>query len=240
MGGNGASYLKGKKGLNKEDIESLVKRKQNDDSYIFDVEYQKLQAENEKLREEYERAREEYVRITDELRKEMENGTASEADEARFMAMLSERGVQLQSEQKKLEDSLNEIADNRADVDKQLAELRKNAFSGATRAGNFKVADADAKYRGFKNENRGEAKVVEMSPAEYLRRMAFQFGQGNIESILRTASPRDIEKIARQMNRGIKFNSPTLDYSLNKAVGNNHVLAALLNGYKRIPVLIIE
>lgn len=240
MGGSGGSYLKNKKGLTSEDIANMLNRGGDSDSYIFDVEYEKLQKENERLREEYERAREEYMRISEELRREMANGTASAADEARFMAMLSDRGVQLQHEQSKMEDSMKQLTDQRADIDKQLAELRRNAFSGATRAEGYQEAKYENSYRGFKNDNWGEAKVVEMSPAEYMRRMAFQFGNGNLQGILRTLSPREIEKIARQMRRGIKFNSPSLNYALNKGSGSAQVIAALMNGYKRIPVLIVE
>lgn len=237
MGGSGTQYNK-RNGLTREDIENAI-NKGDGDGYVFDVEYQKLQAERERLREEYERARDEYVKITEQLRKEMENGTASEADEARFMAMLTDRGVQLQQQQKKIEDSLTSLADQRADIDNQLAQLRNIAFSGSTSAPST-PAKPEEKYRGFKNQSRGEEKIVEMSPSEYLRRMAFQFGNGNMESLLRTASPQMIEKIARQMRRGIKFNSPTLDYSSHKTTGNERAIAALLNGYKRIPVLIIE
>ncbi len=238
MGGSGSNYLRNKEGLTREDLENAI-NKGDGDGYIFDVEYQRLQKENERLQSEYEKAREEYVRISEELRREMENGTATEADEARFMAMLSDYGVQLQQQQTEIENSLNKIADQRSDIDRQLAELRSNAFSGSTRAPSTPVKD-DEKYKGFKNEKRGEAKVVEMSPAEYLRRMAFQFGNGNMQSLLRTASPQEVEKIARQMRRGIKFNAPQLNYGSRSTKGENDVLAAFINGYKRIPVLIIE
>ena len=239
MGGSGANYLRNKKGLTEEDLKDTIK-KGDGDGYIFDVEYQKLMEEEDRIRDEYERAREEYLRISEELKREMENGTATEADQIRFMALLSDRGVAMQQEQQKMESTMQSLIDQRADVDRQLEDLRKNAFSGATRAGNNKTADPSEKYKGFRSDNWGESKVVEMSPVEYLRRMAFQFGNGNMESLLRTASPREVEKIARQMRRGIKFNSPSLNYGLNKALGNQQVLAALLNGYKRIPVLVVE
>lgn len=239
MGGSGANYARNKKGLTEEDLERVI-NKGDGDGYIFDVEYQKLMKEQDKLRDEYEKAREEYLRISEELRREMELGTASRAEQERFMALLSDKGVALQQEQKQMENEINALNDQRTAVDKELEALRKNAFSGATRAGDNPSANSAEKYKGFKTDNWGESKVVEMSPVEYLRRMAFQFGAGNMESLLRTASPRIVEKIARQMRRGISFNAPNLDYRLNKAGGNVQALAALLNGYKRIPVLIIE
>ena len=238
MGGSGGSYLRNRKGLNKEDLERLLRRHQDDDAYLFDVEYEKLKKENEKLRAEYEKARQEYLKISEQLRREMENGTASASAQERFMAMLSERGVQLQQQQEEAQANIEKIANQRGEIDRQLAQLRQQAFSGSTRAS--VPANPQEKYQGFKKDNWGQAKVVEMSPTEYLRRMAFQFGYGNIEGILRTASPQDIEKWAREMRRGTRYNAPSLDYKGSKVSGNEKVLAALLNGYKRIPVLIIE
>jgi len=173
------------------------------------------------------------------LRNEMENGTASEATEARFMAMLSAKGVQLQQESEKISQSLTEIADKRADIDRQLNELRKKAFPGNTRVPT-QQANPQEKYRGFRNDNWGNAKVVEMSPVEYLRRMAFQFGNGDIAGLLRVASPREIERLAGYMRRGVRYDAPTLNYSGMTTANAQNVLAALINGYKRIPVLVVE
>ena len=151
--------------------------------------------------------------------------------------MLTDRGVQLQQQQQKMEKALDSLADQRQDIDNQLAHLRQVAFAGMTRASEKPASEE--KYRGFK-QYKGKETVVEMSPSEYLRRMAFQFGNGNMESLLRTASPSQIEKIARQMRRGTEFSSPSLNYGKGTTSGHERALAALLNGYKRIPVLIIE
>ena len=86
--------------------EGLRKRHQQEDNdaYLFDVEYEKLKAEQEQADKEYEEAREDYLEITEELRDEMLNGTASDSDMARFMTALTTKGVQLQEEQERLQD----------------------------------------------------------------------------------------------------------------------------------------
>ena len=234
MGGN--NYQKKKNALTEEDIKNAI-NKGDGDGYIFDIEYQRLQKENERLQREYEKARDQYARITRELREEMENGTETVADEARFMALLSDKGVELQQQQEEMEKAIDKIADERVKVDNELAQLRKVAFGGMTRAPSEPASEE--KYRGFK-PYKGKEKVVEMSPSEYLRRSAFQFGNGTMESLLKSASPSLVEKIARQMRRGTGFDAPSLDYGKNESHGNARAIAALLNGYKRIPVLILE
>lgn len=233
-----------KKRLTKEELEARLSKGGSDsDTYIFDVEYQKLKEERERVRREYERERERYLRISEDLRREMVNGTASDADMARYMSALTTRGVALGQEQQKLQEKLETLGNQRAEVEAQMDELRNVAFSGATRA-NYRPVKQETEYKGFKTsatgQNYGQAKIVEMSPAEYLRRVSFQFGDGSVESIMRTASPATIEKLMGQMLRGTRFNPPSLNYKGNKTERTNHAIAAFMNGYTRIPVLVIE
>lgn len=239
MGGSGSGYGKGKSVMTEEELKRRHKE-EDSDAYLFDVEYEKLKKEREEAEEKYEQAREKYMKTTEELRKEMMNGTASEADVSRFMAMLTDRGVQLQEEQAKMEDEVNKLADARMDVEDRMNELRMKAFGGNTRAWTNTTKD---KYEGFKiDNNRGEAKVVEMTPEEYLRRVAFDVQGNGLEDVLKNTSPSDVDKYMRQMIRGIRFTSPSLNY-INGTTGKGsteRVFAALFNGYSRIPVMVIE
>ena len=122
-----------------------------------------------------------------------------------------------------------------------MNQLRMRAFSGSTNA--YQAADRDTQYNGFKldNSNRyGNARIVEMSPEEYIRRVAFGLKGGSLDSILNNASPAAVERYMRQMVRGTKFNAPTLNFGTGSSSGDERALAALMNGYKRIPVLVIE
>ena len=238
MGGSGSGYGNGK--LTSEDIKKKFQQEESD-AYLFDVEYEKLKAEQEKLAEQYSEQREKYLKITEQLRNEMSEGTASEADMARFMAVLTDRGVELQEQQEELQGTLDKMAEQRADLDNQIEALRRNAFSGSTRA--YQPAKKSEDYKGFKNENgenMGDAKVVEMRPEEYLRRVAYDFTGNGIQSLIKGMSAAAVERYMRAMNRGTKYKAPTLNYGGHRTSGTERALAALMNGYSKIPVMIVE
>lgn len=227
--------------LTEDRLKKRVKE-QDGDGYLFDVEYEKLKKEREETEKKYEQAREEYLRITEELRKEMMNGTASETDVARFMAALTNRGVQLEQQQQKIQESVDQLAEQTADVERRMDDLRMQAFGGNTRA--WTPADTNADYKGFKLDNTdnryANAKIVEMTPQEYLRRVAFDVKGSGMDEVLKDASPAQVEKYMRQMLRGTRFNAPSLNYKSGKTSGDARALAALLNGYGRIPVMVVE
>lgn len=242
MGGSGSGYGKnGGKGLTQAELERRH-RQEDSDAYLFDVEYEKLKKEREEAEEEYAKARDEYVRLSKELREEMVNGEVSDAEMGRFMAMLTDRGVQLQEEQVKAQEQVDKMAQVQADVENRMNELRMKAFGGNTRAWqtasqnypNFKMDSADKRY--------SNAKVVEMTPEEYLRRVAFDVKGNGIKELLHNASPRTVEKYLRQMLRGVKLGAPSLNYKKGTTSrgAEERVLAALLNGTGRIPVMVIE
>ena len=239
MGGSGSGYSKNGK-LTKDDIRKKH-RSVDGDGYLFDVEYQKLKEEQERIQREYDRERAEYLRVTERLRQEMLGGSANMADRQRFMAALSDMGVQLQKQQTELQNQIDKTLALRTDVDRQMDDLRQRAFAGSTST--YRAADRDD-YKGFeaKASNRvdySKARIVEMSPAEYLRRIAFNAKGGGFRDLLNNASPALIDKYARQMLRGTKFNAPSLNAS-NRSNDPEKALAAIMNGYTRIPVLIIE
>lgn len=241
MGGSGSGYGKNGKGLTQEELERRH-RKEDSDAYLFDVEYEKLKKEREEAEEEYAKARDEYVRISKELREEMVNGEVSDAEMSRFMAMLTDRGVQLQEEQVKAQEQVDKMARVQEDVERRMNELRMKAFGGNTRAwqtastnyANFTTNSADRRY--------ANAKVVEMTPEEYLRRVAFDVKGNGMKELLNNASPRTVEKYLRYMLRGNKLGAPSLNYrrGTTSRGAEERVLAALLNGTGRIPVMIIE
>lgn len=236
MGGSGSGYGKNKHAMTEEEMKKKHKA-MDGDSYIFDVEYQKIKKEQERLQREYEKARAEYLRITERLRQEMLGGVNNES----FIAGLTDLGVQLQRQQQQLQGVIDNITDQRSEVDKQMNDLRLKAFPGQTRAvvnrDDYKGFDATKNGRGV---NYANAKVVEMSPAEYLRRIAFDVKGGGLDELLNHMSPQAVEKYARQMLRGTKFNMPSMNYRGRTSTGEARVMASLLNGYDRIPVLVVE
>ena len=216
------------------------RHKQEDgDAYLFDVEYEKLKKEREDAREEMEKAREEYMRVSEQLRQEMINGTASDTAVARFMSALTDRGVQLEQQQEKLQENISKVSERVADVENRMNELRMKAFGGNTRA--WVSAKKDEDYKGFKTDSKyGNAKIVEMTPEEYLRRVAFDVKGNGLKDMLSNMSPATVEKYMRSMLRGTRYGAPSLNFKSGKSSGDERALAALLNGYKRIPVMVIE
>lgn len=237
-----ARYSKKPLRLTSEDIKKKLRQNEESDAYMFDVEYQKLKLEQERLEEEYEREREKYLRISEELREEMLNGTASEADMARFMSALTDKGVELQQEQARMQETINDLSSQREDVEEQMNALRKRAFAGSTTA--YQNANNNS-YEGFKVDstngvNYANAKIVDMTPQEYLRRVAFGFKNGSMDELVNDANPSAVERYMRQMLRGTKYGAPSINYSNGSYGGTERALAAVMNGYKRIPVMIVE
>ena len=240
MGGSGASLKNGGK------LTAYELRRRHaladSDAYMFDVEYQKLKQEQERLARQYERARERYLRISEQLREEMLNGESTGAIASQYMSALTAKGVELQQEQAKMQKQLDTISDSRLNVATQMDDLRKKAFSGSTTAYNYSAVDREKEYKGFKLKGKidySKVKVVEMSPAEYLRRVAFEVKGRGFDELMTTTATSDVERLARNMLRGTQYTAPTLDYKNGTTKGDDKALAALLNGYKRIPVMIV-
>ena len=85
----------------------------------------------------------------------------------------------------------------------------------------------------------GKAKIVEMSPDEYIERTAEMQGTG-IQRQMDMAPQANVNKYADMMRSGIKFDMPYLDYKDKDQEGRARSLAAKQVGEKKIPVLIVE
>ena len=239
MGGGGQKYGKEKKRLTLAEIASKHRRSDSD-AYIFDIEYEKLKREQERVAREYARRREEYRRISEQLRAELANGTATNTDIARYMEVISDRGAELQQQQVRMQTEIDELENERADVENRMNALRNQAFAGSAKVET--PSNVRQQYDGFKAGNRTKETIVEMTPEEFLRRAAFgRNGAGSIQQVLRSASPSEVEKYMRQMLRGTKFTAPSFSEEKGTtATANARVIAAMMNGYKRIPVMVVE
>ena len=109
--------------------------------------------------------------------------------------------------------------------------------------------DAVGEYRGFKINDTGTstdtkgAKVVEMSPKEYLERCAAMFNdvdgaETNLTLQIVGLDHDNVKKYAKLMQDGVKFSTPWLDErGINGQEGRHRAAAAYEAGIEKIPVL---
>ena len=113
-----------------------------------------------------------------------------------------------------------------------LTEAKQDEYEGFT-------TESDTPYIKEKLEN-GEAWIAEMDPKEYLERCAFQiFNQSTLESTVGAVDPENANKYADEMESGTKFSVPYLNFSDKEQEGRHRAVAAMMNGYKKIPVVIV-
>jgi len=114
----------------------------------------------------------------------------------------------------------------------ELKETTRKDFEGFTLE-----SDVPALREKLKN---GSAKVVEMSPKEYLERCAFEiFTNSTLENTVAGTEAYKVNKYADLMENGEKFPIPYLDYATENQEGRHRALAAMMNGVETIPVAII-
>lgn len=105
-------------------------------------------------------------------------------------------------------------------------------------------------YAGFKlNESTtpidsdlrtGRAEVFEMSPKEYIERANYQIFQQQLPLAqnIHGRFYKQVNQYAEQMRQGVKFDTPYLDYENEGQEGIHRAMAAILNGYEKIPVIV--
>ena len=146
--------------------------------------------------------------------------------------------------------------DEKADYYKQLMQKMDNAYSNRQREeyGRPDFKEAEGEYAGFKTKesttpyiddmlSKGKAVVVEMTPEQYIHECAhYIFDNSTLERTLRGrigGDNEDIEKYARMMREGVKFDTPYLNYRDNQQEGLHRAVAAFVNGITKMPVIIV-
>jgi len=84
---------------------------------------------------------------------------------------------------------------------------------------------------------RRTAKLITMSPEEYLQTITVNFGNNSVEETLEFVSKEAIKKYAKLMKQGEKF--PVIYYHKDSSLqeGRHRAVAAKLLGCKEIPVI---
>ena len=245
--GRGKSRLSGNKG----DLFELVVDK---NSYIYDDKYQEASKEASKYFDEREKLNKKILQLSDQLDKEVIVDPELGRQYSKALELYTDRGKEINAKLKELIEQEREIESKWAEASSYVREqdaknrnLQLNEWNSNTPS---LVTVTKDNYRGFEMDthtpylqehlHKGEAIIVEMSPREYLQRVAYDiFNRSTLESTVKGTIPANVRKYARMMRKGTKFYMPSLNYNYKQQEGRHRALAALINGYKTIPVLIV-
>lgn len=116
--------------------------------------------------------------------------------------------------------------------------LNLNHLSTEFKIRNIKGFTSDlSQYEKSRFDN-GEAYVTLISPKEYLQRTGLEIFKASLERSLRGVDWANVRQYAKEMSNGAKFPIPYLNYETSGQEGRHRALAAILNGYDLIPVVI--
>ena len=125
---------------------------------------------------------------------------------------------------------------------KQLETYEQTGLVPATRDDYFGFDITKGGMRG--DLERGKARLVEMSPEEYIRRCAYEIFKNNepspatLESVLSSREQASIDEYAQRMLAGEKAPTPYLNYETSNQEGLHRALAAMKAGIDVIPVMV--
>jgi hypothetical protein len=152
---------------------------------------------------------------------------------------LHEREKELQKEAEIRQDVLRRYDEQNSK--KQREEYGRPEFKEASgEYPGFKTRESTTSYIDDKLKN-GQAKVVEMSPEQYIHECAhYIFTNSTMERTLRSrVGDKDTEKYARMMQSGVKFDTPYINYNSDAQEGLHRAVAAYMNGITKMPVIIV-
>ena len=248
MGGRGSSSgMSGPVTMN-----DLIRMVAGNDSYALTDQYQRDLREASDLYTQYDSLKSEWMDLRSELEKEVEVDPALGRQLSKVLGLYTERGQELK---KQSDSKYNDMKD--AESRWQTATDRIQRADAANRENQIRTFSADTvsppkrqSYKGFEMDTHtpylqehlknGTGYIVEMSPRDYIGLVATRvFNNSSIESTVRGTIPSNVQKYAKQMRNGTKFHMPSLNLKDRHQEGRHRALAAMLNGYDRIPVLVV-
>lgn len=222
------------------------------DSFIYDPEYQELRAQ---LKD----AVEEMFKIHDERQSPSYKPREEWNEEDEFMYDLLgtrplsdsyksylDRQRLIESQVEDLRTQVNNYERNATRNRQRLTDIPSKPFTGDSKY--FKTTTGIPYYDDFLTPKGADymlrakglrAKVVSMSPQEYIQRVADQVFHSNYERQLFSVERKNIAKYANQMKLGSKAPMPYLNLADTGQEGRHRAFAAMLAGAKEIPVLVV-
>lgn len=233
----------------KRNIQDLV-----DNKYHDTPEYQQLT-------KDYHEAFKEQGRLEDEIRKANQTAKAHftmDEDGDPFLASIG-LGGSYDEEGKKAKARAEELSPLRKQATEKVQALRNKMELIDTQNAQKELANYKPQpftkpsrdtYEGFGKQtgngwldekiSSGKATLVEMSPKEYMERISYDVFGHTFQNTLNSAYEPKVQKYAKMMREGTKFDIGYIDYQRQEQEGRHRALAAYLNGYDKIPVYIIR
>lgn len=150
--------------------------------------------------------------------------------------------------------SINNVEKDRDAANERMKKAKQKAHDEQIKSVNFDkpVKALSDDYEGFTTKTTGTGYdeylngkqsggyIAEMSPAEYLKRCAYQvFENATIESTLAAINEKNVDEYAKKMESGEKFDMPYLNLKKGEQEGRHRAAAAMKAGIEKIPVLVV-
>lgn len=240
----------------------MVKRVVGDKDSYFSSEYNTLREKLRDLRSGKNKIEVELSELHKQLKPEEIRDEEADKTLGRTMGNLfvsyTDRGKEIQAKMKPLVNEKDKLREEVTYYENRLNEYiheqrrtQQNEWLQKISTHSTMKEPTRSSYQGFKlNESTtsrvdealktGRAKVVEMSPKEYLERSNYQiFKKNTLAQNISGRLPGIVNEYAEMMRQGVKFDTPYLDYDNEGQEGIHRALAAIQNGYDRIPVIVV-
>lgn len=233
------------------------------DSYFNTSSYKKAVADYRDAVRKSDAAKDKYMAAEKAMKSESRPKPESEWDDDDIFEDLighrpmiyTEKGKQLKAEYDKYFKESMDYSHEMTEAGDKLREIKKKEHDKQVDGLHFQspANAASDDYEGFTTKTTGTSyyddylngekhggRICEMSPAEYLKRCAYQvFDDATIESTLAAIDESNVKKYAEQMKSGTKFDMPYLNFMSGQQEGRHRAAAAMQLGIDKIPVLVV-
>ena len=240
--------------FDKPDVSGIV-----DNGYGDDPVYTQTIKELSQLRKQDDEITHKWLEKEKELDKEVVKIPPLGFAESKALESFTEKGEKIYQEAKQLRKQVQEIEAQikplesiitRIESEHRNKELAKwqdenHQFSPRTRKQYEGFGDS-TEIDGFDDAiAKGDARIVEMSPKEYMQRVSYEIFGSSMTRTMNGVNLETAKQYAQEMNAGSPAPIPYLDYdglvAPNKGQeGRHRAIAAYLNGYDKIPVAVYK